>query len=454
MVSCSDEFLEQTPEQSLSIDDAVRDLTSLRAAVNGVYSNFQDANIYGWDLPLIPDLRGDNALISSNNAGRFLDFDQFALNDQNGRAEDEWVDMYEVIVNTSNIINRVPDGTFLSTEQEEVDQLLGEAYTQRALTYWNLVRLFATPYSANNGASPGVPFNNEGTTGNLATPPRESVATTYAQIISDLQAAIPLMTQNVNGRINKETAQAILAKVYLYQEEWQSAKDQADAVVNSGRYSIYQDSAAWFGSWGSNFGSEDIFALVNNEADNFGTNSIGGIIDQDGYGDALATEDLFEAYDDSDYRRSFMIRGNRVGGEDNVLFPEGKYPRGETGEDYIKIMRYSDVLLIRAEALAELGDEEGARADLDAVASTRIQDYSPSTATGDDLIEEILHQRRLEFAFEGDRVYDLMRRQRTWTTYSAFDTIQISWDDDQLINPIPRLELDNNPNITENNPGY
>jgi hypothetical protein len=262
------------------------------------------------------------------------------------------------------------------------------------------------------------------------------------------------MTQNVNGRINKETAQAILAKVYLYQEEWQSAKDQADAVVNSGRYSIYQDSAAWFGSWGSNFGSEDIFALVNNEADNFGTNSIGGIIDQDGYGDALATEDLFEAYDDSDYRRSFMIRGNRVGGEDNVLFPEGKYPRGETGEDYIKIMRYSDVLLIRAEALAELGDEEGARADLDAVASTRIQDYSPSTATGDDLIEEILHQRRLEFAFEGDRVYDLMRRQRTWTTYSAFDTIQISWDDDQLINPIPRLELDNNPNITENNPGY
>lgn len=457
-VSCSDEFLEQTPEQSLSIDNAVVDLTSLRAAVNGVYNNFQDANIYGWDLPLIPDLRGDNAYISSNNAGRFLDFDQYTLNDQDGRVADEWLDHYEVIVNTSNIINSYPTATFLSTEQVAADQLLGEAYAQRALTYWNLVRLFARPYSADGGASPGVPFNNEGTTGELVTPPRETVAATYGQIIGDLTAGIPLMTQNTNGRFSREAAQAILAKVYLYQEDWQNAADLASAVIDSELYTLYPDSAAWFASWGSNFGSEDIFAVVNTVADNFGTNSIGGIIDQDGYGDALATEDLYNAYSATDYRRSFMIRGDRVGGESNVLFPEGKYPRGETGEDYIKVVRYSDVYLIRAEARAEaraeLGDEEGAREDLDAVAGRRDTGYSPNEDSDEDLIDAILAERRREFAFEGDRVYDLTRRQRSWTRYTAFDSEVVSWDNPQVINPIPRGEMDTNPNITENNPGY
>ncbi|NJC25344.1 RagB/SusD family nutrient uptake outer membrane protein [Neolewinella antarctica] len=451
--SCSDEFLEQTPEQSLSVDNAVVDLISLTAAVNGVYSNMQDANVYGWDLPLIPDLRADNVYVSQQNAGRFIDFGDFELTDQSGRPEDEWTDMYEIIVNTSNIINRVPAATFLPREQEGADQLLGESYALRGLTYWNLLRMFAPPYTNNGGDSPGVPITNEGTTGEIIAPSRESVAVGYQQVISDLITGIDLMTTNDDGRLGKSAAQGFLAKVYLYQEDWVNAETQATFVISDDKYSLYPDSSAWFGSYGSNFGTEDLFALQNLPADNFGVNSIGGIMDQNGYGDILGTQDLYDVYSTSDYRRSAMVFGDRVDGESGVYFLSPKYPKGELGEDYIKILRLSDVYLIRAEARAETGNEDGAREDLNDVASRRDIEYEDSADSGDDLIEAIILERRKELAFEGDRVFDLMRHKRTWTKFRSFEDEVISWDNDQLINPIPRAEINVNPNITQN-PGY
>jgi len=211
--ACSEEFLQQEPEQSISINSAVEDLISLNASVSGLYSNYQDANIYGWDLPLIPDLRGDNLYISRQNAGRFLDFDDYALNEQNGRVAGEWTDHYEVVVNASNVINNVPSVTFLSTEQAEADQLLGEAYAMRALTYWNLVRMFGQAFAIDGGAGLGIALNNEGTNGEIALPARISVAETYNQVISDFQEGIALMSMNPDGRFSKEAAQAFLAKV-------------------------------------------------------------------------------------------------------------------------------------------------------------------------------------------------------------------------------------------------
>jgi len=148
-----------------------------------------------------------------------------------------------------------------------------------------------------------------------------------------------------------------------------------------------------------------------------------------------------------------MVPGDRIDGEMGVFFPTGKYPTGQLGQDYIKVMRLSDVHLIRAEARAEQDDEDGARADLDAVASLRDANYTASTASGDDLIAAILNERRKELAFEGDRVFDLTRRQLSWTKVRTFGNEEVSWDNPQLINPIPRVELDVNENMVQN-PGY
>ncbi|MEL7123346.1 MAG: RagB/SusD family nutrient uptake outer membrane protein [Bacteroidota bacterium] len=453
LASCNEDFLELEPQQSLSISSAIVDLGSLNAATLGLYSNLQDADIYGWDYPLIGDLRADNVFISSKNSNRYLAFDEYRLNEQSGDAAGQWLDMYAVIVNSSNVINRTGEADILSSEQAEADNRVGEAYALRGLTYWNLVKYFARPYTAENGAGLGVPFNNEGTTGEIVTPSRETIATVYNQIISDLNNAIDRLTLTDDGRMSQAGAQAILAKVYLYQGDWANAEALANQVINNPDYSLYADGQAWLDSWGANIGSEDLFTVINTPTDNLGVNSVGGGYDQDGYGDFLATQDLYDIYSDTDARRDVMIPGDRADGERGTFFPEGKYPNGETGQDYIKVMRLADVYLIRAEARAELGNEDGARADLDAVAGRVDPSYTASTASGQDLIDEILLERRKELAFEGDRVYDLTRRQMSWIKFRTFDSQAVNWNDDQVYNPIPVAEIDNNPNM-EQNPGY
>ena len=451
--SCGSDFLEIEPQQSVSISIAVTDLNSLNAAVNGVYSNFQDPNLYGWDMPLIADLRGDNAFISSKNAGRFVEFDDFDMTDQCGRCEAEWLDNYEVIVNASNIINRFSDIELLSSEEDEAGSLLGQAHALRALSYWNLTRTFAKAYSHDGGASLGVAINNEGTTGEFVSPSRASVAEVYDQVIADLNMAIDLIDTNEGGRVSKAGSQALLAKVYLYQENWSQAATMASSVINGGTHSLYADGASWLASWGNNIGSEDLFVVVNTPTDNLGVNSMGGIIDQDGYGDVLATEDLFNSYAESDIRRSIMIRGDRADGEVNALFPEGKYPNGETGDDYIKVIRLADVYLIRAEARAMMGDDAGAIQDLTAVAGRVNPDYTSVTLSGNALVEEIIEERRRELAFEGDRGFDLSRLQKSWTKFRTFENLTIDFNEPRLINPIPRAEIDVNPNMVQN-PGF
>lgn len=454
LFSCGEDFLEIEPQQSLSISSAITDLNSLNAAVLGVYNNLvSDENTYRWDLLLVPDLRSDNVYISSKNAGRFLAFDEYRLIAQSGRPAGQWVEGYQTIVNASNVINNVASATILSSEEAEAENRVGEMYAVRALSYWNLVRNYARPYSADGGASAGVPFNNAGTNGEIITPARETVAAVYQQIISDLEAAIGLMTLEQNGRFSKAGAQALLAKVYIYMEEWTLAEQLATEVINSGRYALYTDADAWLNSWGANIGDEDIFTLINTPTDNGGVNSIGGIYDQDGYGDVLATEDLFNIYAATDIRRSVMNRGDRLDGEKDALFPEGKYPNGETGQDYYKIIRLADIYLIRAEARAELGNDAGARADLDAIAGRVDEGYVLSSASGQDLIDAIILERRKEFAFEGDRIYDLTRRQLSWTKYRTFEAFTVNWDNDQVYNPIPQIELDVNPNMIQNS-GY
>ncbi len=451
--SCGKSFLELEPQQSFGLDVSIVDFKTLNAATLGVYSNFQSENAYGWDFNVIGDLRSDNTYISSKNAGRFLVFDDYALTDQSGRPRNEWLEMYQNIVNASNIINKFADVELLSSEEEDGQDLLGQAHGLRALSYWNLVRLFAKPYSADGGASLGVPITNEGTTGTLVSPSRATVAEVYNQIISDLTMATSKISTTETGRFSKAAAHGLLAKVYLYQEDWSNAVTVANTAIGEAGYSLYGSGDEWLSSWGANAGSEDLFTLVNLPTDNLGVNSVGGIYDQNGYGDILATDDLYGIYSETDARRDVMSRGDRADGEVNAVFAEGKYPRGETGQDYLKIIRLADVYLVRAEAKARMGDEAGAIADLTAVASRVDPNYAETTATGDDLIAEILTERRKELAFEGDRIYDLTRTKSTWTKFRTFDDLTVSWDNDLVINPIPLDEMNVNPNMVQNS-GY
>jgi hypothetical protein len=179
-----------------------------------------------------------------------------------------------------------------------------------------------------------------------------------------------------------------------------------------------------------------------------------------GYGDVLATDDLYNQYSATDVRRGLIPRApagyrSGQGGNINLCY---KYPNPANGadKDDIKIIRLSDVILIAAEAYYNTADEVNAKIKLNQVAIQRDPAFTGYVSTGAALLNDIINERRKELAFEGNRLWDLVRLQRSWTkvkNQSPLSTISVTPANTQLIFAIPQGERDANPNVAQN-PGY
>lgn len=97
--ACSNDFLDIKPEQNVADEDAITDVNTLKTAINGVYSRLQSSDYYGRSMYVIPELMADNLFLSSRNTGRYLDYDNFVVADEDTFAEGAWDVMYEVVVN-------------------------------------------------------------------------------------------------------------------------------------------------------------------------------------------------------------------------------------------------------------------------------------------------------------------------------------------------------------------
>lgn len=130
-----------------------------------------------------------------------------------------------------------------------------------------------------------------------------------------------------------------------------------------------------------------------------------------------------------------------------------KYPN-LNGFNNVKVMRLTEVYLIRAEARAESGNEAGAQQDLDMVRQRALSTAPNNSDTGQALKDAIFLERRLELCFEGQRLWDLMRKNLDIVRNNCTSaTCLIPYGSDSVILPIPQVETDVNPNIAQN-PGY
>lgn len=449
--SCSKDFLDRSNPQSVSLFETINDYASLSAAANGAYVPFKSTNYYNRTFMLVPDLLGDNVFVSRSNGGRYLDQDNFAISSGDGYVSGAWSSMYQVIVNATLTIQ---GGATLELTPP-VYQLLGEMYAIRALAHFDLVRFFAQPYNFTADAShPGVPVIQE-VKAEIISPERATVKEVYNHIISDLQQAIALMNVPVKqGKFTPTAARALLAKVYLYMEDWENAEKYASEAI-AGPYNLLTRNA-YVNSWNSTFSAESLFEVVNLQTDNSGVNSLGYFYEQNGYGEGLATEDLYNIYEQNDIRRSLIQVGERI--HSNVVFESPayfvrKYPR--LTYDNIKVLRLSEVYLIRAEARAELGKTDPsktslAQADVNTIAKRADPGAADITVTGDALVERILLERRKELAFEGNRFFDLTRRKQDVRHIRSQGIRVITYPNNRLIMPIPLREINYNKNMVQN----
>jgi hypothetical protein len=465
--SCKKSFTDLKPYNALPLPDALNSEAGLNTAVNGMYASLRSANLYGRTLPIKGDLMADNLYIKASNSGRYLDFNDYNITVGNANAQGVWQSAYIAVKNANTVINSPLPGNV------NINQFKGEAYAVRALINFELVRNFALPYTVNADAL-GIPLVESFDQNNL--PTRDQVKAVYASILSDLTQAYTLMTINLgtsmvisgtgqtrtvnSSYFTKYAARALQAKVYLHMGDWANAKTAAlDVVQNSGVTLV--SNAAYINYWKNAAPRTDkvetLFEVSSDGVDNNGTNALAYLFDAAGYGDALVTNEFYGKFGADDIRRQLILPV--VSGGFTVYYVN-KYSNSSnaTDKDDQKVLRFSDVLLILAEAYARTSDEPNARTRVNQVAQNREPSFAGYSSTGSQLISDIIAERRKELAFEGDRFFDLQRTNAVITKVrreNPTTTIIVATDNFMRIFPIPQSEVDANPNIRgQQNPGY
>jgi len=471
LASCKKSFLDKKPYNANNLSTAITNETDLKVAVTGMYSGLRATDLYARTLPVKGDLMADNAYVTTANSGRYITLNNFAFNNTDAYAAGVWSNAYVVIKYANTIIN-----TNLPTSAV-VTQAQGEAYAVRALMHFELVRNFATAYTVDK-TKPGIAIVTDFKQDAL--PPRNTVQEVYASVIADLEKAYSLMTQyRGTAYFSKYAARAIEARVYQNMGDWANAKTTAlDVISNSGWAML--SSAAYVspsttttpvttayspgGYWANpavqtSTKNETLFEVACDLASNNGFDQIGYIYLTvgGGYGDLLATQELASLYSATDVRKWLSPIGTRSG-QSGTVYLCYKYPNPANGvdKDDIKVIRLSDVILIAAEAYYNSSDIANANLYLNKVAQQRDPAFAGYANTGVQVLEDILTERRKELAFEGSRLWDLIRLQRSWTktkNQNPLTTVSVTPSSTALLYPIPVTELNANPNMSQNS-GY
>lgn len=452
-VSC-DDLLDTEPKLEVTEEVALGDYSSVKAVLTGVYNNLQGDLYYGRDFIINGDILADNLEVAQINSGRFV---SEAANDE-GAHISIWGACYGNIARCNSILAAIDN--VKDASDEEKANIKGQAYFLRAFAYFDLLRVYSRePNHLVNDFDLGVPvvldpFSFETSE---VYPGRETVTECYTQVEKDLDAAISNLG---NGNdfpyfANKVAAKALKARVLLYQEKWLEAATLADEVINESPVGLVAP-----GSYADAFkqGAESLFELPYASDESLTFNSLQSILmeteaTRTGYGDVIPTGGIIDEFA-PDGDRITMFHAANKGGQDVMYVTKFNGYGGAFGVDNIALIRLAEVYLISAEAHAE-SQAEGAEARARGLLNTlRVHRNLPevdAALEGDDLVEAIMQERRLELAFEGHRFFDLKRKGSDILKDDASENLD--WDDYRIVNRIPTSQIDINPNLKQN-PGY
>lgn len=444
--------LDLYPADKLPTADALKTIQGVNAAVNGMYEGLKGTEYYGRNYLVIPEIAADNVYLSLSNSNRFLSSWRLSWLVADGDVTGVWNRVYAVILRANNIINSVPlleDGT---TEQK--NSALGQALFVRALGHFDLLRVFSTPYAVGGGGTLGVPLITKFEVGS---PKRNTVDEVYKQIIADLTTARDLLpkTRNTPYVATSYAAAALLARVHLYKGDDAAAITAATEVINAG-YAIAPANtlANFYNTPGT---TEDIFTVRILSNESLGSDNLGRIYLKPGYGDIRVSPDLKNVLEAADARNVFVsefsgspaeFQNNKFSGQDGI---SGLYS--------IKVLRISELYLIRAEAYAKTGSYALALADVNEIRAHRNLTALENVPDAN-VLTAVLKEKRVEFMFEGHRYFDLLRNKLSIVRTTCNNPAQLNTprctieaSSPTAIFPIPQREIDVNLNI-EQNPGY
>ena len=447
LASCEKSFLELKPPTSLTPEFALATEADLQVALRGAYSGLKSTALYGRSLMVLGDMMADNTYQSALNTNRYTNFNLYNYLVTDGDVAGLWNASYSVILRANNIINSP------IADNANIQQIKGEAYAIRALAYYNLVRYFGSPYTA-DPSKLGVPIIT--TYQADLKPERAKIADVYTLINKDLTQAYTLMTKFTNSsQFSKYSAKALQAKVYLAMGDKTNAKTAAlDVITNSGFTAI--SSSAHTGYWaGVAPRTDKVETLLEISFDAVANNAFDALsyiyLQSGNYGDMLCSSELYDLFETADIRKSLYATGIR-GGLASVFV--NKYSSFTGDHSDTKVIRMSEMYLIAAEASYPSNTADALKY-VNEVTSRR--GATAIASSGSALLEAIITERRKELAFEGERYLDMQRLQRNIVRSKNYPAAALSIDftNYRRIMPIPQGELDANPSIKlQQNPGW
>lgn len=496
LMSCSEDFLDRPPEDSFNVADFFQTTDQVEASTNALYSvPWFDLNAN--TIWVIGELSSGNGRTWDP---RNADFVNFAVNGNNAQIVRTWESLFAIVGQANYVINALPEAVSPSVPQDVVNNAMGEARFVRAVAYFYLVRIFGS-----------VPILEKNTDFVLETViPRNLVSDIYRFIREDLEFAANNCYNNIRGanfdanaRISSGSAKAMLAKVYLYEGNFQMSYQMADEVINSGEFKLLggdstdgDPSRSYYDLFlpENDNNPESIFALQwtssSRYAEGNGIQSLfapsGFTSGSDGYSAIGPSPDLLAAYEDGDLRfyATIMERGAVypdlnggytvpdnidfqgtahglkkyvVGADDVTARDDGSGETTTSNNTYI--LRYGDLLLIHAEAALKGGGPVTRGVE----SFNKIRRRAGLNEIASPTLEDVFKERRIELAFEFEFWYDVSRQDPAFaidflsnTDRGTFNSdtgelqsefFEASLDD--LLFPYPTVETQNNPALLE-----
>jgi tetratricopeptide (TPR) repeat protein len=437
--SCK-KILEPQPQNAVSDDNPIFDKGSSETALRGVYRQLSSSGYYGENyvtLGFFPT--GDIKNLTTGGAANLVNIN-FRADDTNFNSA--WIAIYATINRANHVISKVPQVQDPLLTPSLKNQFVGEAKFIRALAYFDLARAWG-----------GVQLILEPTSSlqNRPSIKRSSLEEMYAQILKDLGDAEVLLPNTLNRiRATKRTVWALKARVYLYKKEWALAEENASKLISiSTDYTLVKPYSAWF--VGNAVATpESIFEL---QYSAINPSAIRAQMQHPTNGGTYryAPSDKFvQLLNDTQVSgdRSALISSVTQGGT-TIWFGNLYYRLPATDPAYI--FRIAEMYLIRAEARAQLNnlsDISGAIADLNKVRD-RAGVLPTTAATKEEVLLAIENERRIEFAFEPHRWFDLARTGRAKAVLEAIDK-NIHVEPHELVFPIPIVQLQLDPDLKQN----
>jgi hypothetical protein len=427
--SCEDYFLNPESPQYISDEFAITDAQSAETAVLGIYSGLQNSNYYGGAgyQYAVSFSGGDHQWVGTLNYQQH--FVTHTYRPENQTLLGAWNAIYSVVNRANHVIEKVPQ---LNVAEETKNHWLGEAYTIRALSHFDLARAWGN-----------IPVITTPTTSpNSASDVKQSVQNeVYTHVLTDLDKAETFADKTFNrNRVNIYSVYAFKARVHLYLRQWEKAEEYASKVIGNSNF----DLISWDNILADKNTKESVWELAFSTADK---SSYFSSYSTDGYRNTIAPN-----------RELYNLLHSEAGGERAKLV---KDISTDTKLDYYVqllywranddnpayLFRLAEQYLIRAEARAKKSNPDlvGALEDLNAIKSRA--NIAPSAASSIAQVSlDIENERRVELAFEPHRWFDLVRTER------ASDVLGVT-DKTKWLFPIPYNDVQTDPNLIQNQ-GY